>query len=83
MPIEFTKKKISLQGYCSVEEAEGVFDWLQKHEHGTLHLEGLEHLHAAVLQTLMASQRSIKALPADEFSAECLRQALLLTPSNK
>lgn len=83
MPIEFTKKKISLQGCCSVEEAEGVFDWLQKHGHGTLHLEGLTHLHAAVLQTLMTSHSTVKVWPTDEFSAECLRQALLSIHSNK
>jgi hypothetical protein len=83
MPIKVTKKQISLQGHCTVEEAEDVFSWLQKHEHGALHLEGLTHLHAAVLQTLMASQRAIHRLPTDEFSAECLRQVLLLSNPNK
>jgi hypothetical protein len=77
MPIESTNKQLNLHGYCAVEEAEDVFNWLQKHEHGSLRLVCVEHLHAAVLQTLMASQSSVKVWPTDEFSAECLRQALL------
>jgi len=82
MPIKSTKKQLNLHGYCTVEEAEDVFNWLQKHEHGALDLKDLAHLHAAVLQTLMASQRTVKALPADEFTAECLRQALLFPNPN-
>jgi hypothetical protein len=80
--MEFTKKQLKLRGYCAVEEAEEVFNWLQKHEHGALDFKDLAHLHAAVLQTLMASQRTVKTLPTDEFSAECLRQALLFPNPN-
>lgn len=80
MPVEVTPQHLCLQGYCSVEEAEDIFSNLQKHAHQALHLEDLTHPHAAVLQALMACQSCTSSLPADEFSAELLRQALL--PSN-
>ena len=83
MPIKSTKKQLNLHGCCAVEEADDIFNWLQKHEHGVLYLAGVEHLHTAVLQTLMATQSTVKVWPTDEFSTECLRQALLLTPLNK
>lgn len=83
MPVQTGKKRVTLSGHCSVEEAESLFDWLQKHEKGDADLGSLEHPHAAVLQILMAGQTRISSMPADEFCAACIVQAMLLSDMEK
>ena len=47
----------------SVDDAEQLLEWIQKHPGGSVDLVGCTHLHAANLQVLMASRVSIAALP--------------------
>lgn len=77
MPIEAGKKRMTLSGHCTVEEAEGLFEWLLAHQQYGVNVAAVTHPHAAILQALMASQTKVGGEPTDEFSAECVRQALL------
>jgi hypothetical protein len=77
MPTDLSTTTADLSGNCTVEEAEVVFDWLIKNPKCELNLDGVDHLHASILQTIMATNRQITKGPADIFSAECIRQAKL------
>jgi hypothetical protein len=50
----------------SVEEAEDLLQWIQKHPDGRADLSACSHLHAADLQVLMAARIQISAWPRDE-----------------
>jgi hypothetical protein len=76
MPHTLTKATARLTGHCSIEEAEAVFAWLVKHPKCKLDLSGVQHLHAAVLQTMLVAANPVSKIPSDEFSAECVRQIL-------
>jgi len=77
MPNVLSATGAALSGNCTVEEAEAVFDWLLKNPECELDLESVDHLHAAMLQTILAISSKITKAPADKFSSECVRQALL------
>lgn len=76
MGIEYQKKRAKLSGFVSVEEAEGLLQWLQKTPQGALDLGDCEHLHAANLQVLMALRPKVAAWPRDMQLDGWLRQAL-------
>ena len=65
MPILFNKKQAVFQGVASVEEAEGLLEWLQNNPKATLDLSTCTHLHAANLQVLMAHKTPVAAWPND------------------
>ena len=65
MGIEFKKKVAFFDGAVSVESAEDLLQWLQSHPKGRVDLTACTHLHAAVLQVLMASRMGVIAWPQD------------------
>ena len=76
MGIEYTKKTARLTEFVSVEEAEGLLEWLEATPRGKVDLAACQHLHAANLQVLMAAQPSIAAWPENTDLAKWLRRAL-------
>jgi alpha-D-ribose 1-methylphosphonate 5-triphosphate diphosphatase PhnM len=76
MTITYKKSKAVLSDVVSVEETEGLLEWLQAHPKGKLDLSGCVHLHTANLQVLMAARPSIAAWPQDAGLAAWLRAAL-------
>jgi hypothetical protein len=76
MPIEFSKTQARITGTLTVEEAEGLFEWLQKHPRGKLDLSACDHVHCANLQLLMAAQPVITAMPTHAHLAAWLEAAL-------
>jgi hypothetical protein len=76
MGIEYTKKAARLSGFVSVEEAEGLLEWLQANPKGKLDLADCQHLHAANLQVLMVARPNIAAWPENTDLALWLRHAL-------
>jgi hypothetical protein len=76
MAIEYRKKLALLRDVVSVEEAEGLLEWLQKKSAGKVDLSACSHLHPANLQVLMAARPAIVAWPADAGLASWLRSAL-------
>lgn len=78
MPIEYDKKSVRLVDMVSVEDAEGLLEWLQAKPKGKVNLAACTHLHAANLQVLMAAQAHISAWPADADLTLWLKGALEL-----
>ena len=56
MPIDVSESTLVAQELLSVEDAEGLLDWLIQHPRGRLDLADCTHGHAATLQVLMAAQ---------------------------
>jgi hypothetical protein len=74
MPVKFKKNHVSLVGEVVVDDAESLFAWLTSHATAQIDASEASHLHAAVLQAIVASRRPITNMPADPFLATCLRQ---------
>ena len=65
MSIEFNKKQAVFRDAASVEEAEGLLEWLQNKPTATVDLSACTHLHPANLQVLMAHKTHVAAWPDD------------------
>ncbi len=74
--MELRKTTAVITDLLTVEEAETLLEWLQKHPRGKLDLAGCTHLHTANLQVLMAARPQISAWPENETLAAWLRAAL-------
>ncbi|NBN92936.1 MAG: hypothetical protein EBS54_02245 [Betaproteobacteria bacterium] len=72
MPIEFGEDTAVFSGVCSVDEAEGLLSWMMQNPEGSADLQACEHLHAAVLQVLMACRPRLSAVPPPGFLLETL-----------
>lgn len=60
------KKTVAvLEGVCTVEEAEDLLIWLQNRPRAKVNLKRCTHLHAALLQVLMATGVPVSAWPED------------------
>lgn len=76
MPIEYQKKQALFRDVVSVEEAEGLLEWLQKKPAAKVDLSACTHLHPANLQVLMAAQTRIAVWPHDANLRAWLENAL-------
>lgn len=65
MSIEFNKQQAVFRDTASVEEAEGLLEWLQNKPTATVDLSVCTHLHPANLQVLMAHKTHVAAWPND------------------
>lgn len=83
MPFEAKKKTAALTGHCTVEEAEPVLAWLLANRQGRLDLSRCDHLHAAVLQVLMAVRPKISKYPSAPALALALTAALAPAPATE
>ena len=72
MSIVFRNQRARLEGHCSVEEAESLHAWMLEQTAPEVDLSACEHLHTAVLQTLLVARPSLVVLPADGFLGEHL-----------
>lgn len=66
MAIEYKKNMAIFRDIVSVDEAEGLLEWLQKKPSAKVDLEYCTHMHPANLQVLMATNSHIAFWPADE-----------------
>ena len=76
MPIVYKKNQALFEGVATVEEAEGLLQWLQNKPHAAVHLGACSHLHPANLQVLMAAGNRVAAWPADAGLHSWLESAL-------
>ena len=76
MPIDYRKTVARLEGTCSVEEAEELLQWLQANPKGKVNLKDCAHMHAAVLQVLMALRPAVSGEPEDAFLARWVMPAI-------
>lgn len=65
MPIAYKKSRAVFCDIASVDEAEGLLEWLQDKPAARIDLTACTHLHPANLQVLMAANCRISAWPAD------------------
>ena len=77
MPVSYKKNLVQLNGVVSVEDAEGLLEWLLKRPAAKVDLAGCTHLHPANLQVLMAAGCAVKALPLDQGLAAWVASALM------
>jgi hypothetical protein len=64
---------ISIEGDCSVEEAEPLFEMLRDVEAPVFDLSRATGLHTAIIQVVLASGARVRGVPADKVLAACLR----------
>ena len=65
MPVIVRKTTVSLQGVCTIEDAEPLLQWLLTHPGGKVQLKDCVNLHSAVLQTLLVGQAQCQNWPSD------------------
>ena len=59
-------------GVCDVEEAEPLLEWLRLTEAPKVDLARCDHVHTAILQTLLAVRPSVAAASPDALLAKLL-----------
>jgi len=72
MPIHYDRDHAVLAGQATVEDAEDFVQWLRERPAATVDLAGCEHVHAAVLQVLLALRPTLVRPPADPWLAAAL-----------
>jgi hypothetical protein len=77
MSVRLDGNVIILEGPCRVEDAEPLLGWLQADRGRMVDLAGAEHLHAAVLQVLMALRPAIQGEAKDAFLRDWIAPALM------
>ncbi|MBM1170328.1 hypothetical protein [Microvirga arabica] len=77
MSVRLDGNVIILEGSCRVEDAEPLLGWLQADRGRMVDLAGAEHLHAAVLQVLMALRPSMRGMAGDAFLRDWIAPALM------
>ncbi len=75
MAIRYLKKHAALEGHVPVDDAEALAQWLGSHAAPAVHLGKCEHVHAAVLQVLLALKPRVVAPPPDALLAAVLDAA--------
>lgn len=76
MAILYKKNIAVFQGTVTVEEADGLLDWLLKGTKHKVNLAECQFVHAANLQVLMAGKPTIAAWPKDANLRVWLEAAL-------
>jgi len=76
MSIEYKKNQALFRDIASVEEAEGLLEWLQNRPAAKVDLGTCTHLHPANLQVLMAAKSRIAVWPKDTNLRAWLEPAL-------
>ncbi len=72
MGIRYLKKTAALDDVIGVEAAEELARWLAAQPQPAVNLAKCRHLHAAVLQVLLALRPRLAAPPADPWLAAAL-----------
>jgi hypothetical protein len=72
MPFQIEGSRVVLDGHCSVEEAAELFQALIAIDRPVFSLEGVESMHTAIAQVLLAARGALEASPADRTLAACL-----------
>jgi hypothetical protein len=67
MGIRFAKKSVALEGSVAVEEAEALAEWLRRNPRCVVKVAKAGHLHASVLQVLLALRPRLDGAPSDPW----------------
>lgn len=66
MTISFARNVAKCEGFCQIEEAETLVNWVLKKRKPKLDLANLEHMHTAILQVILAAQIEVSVWPNDD-----------------
>jgi hypothetical protein len=69
MSIELKKNVAVFSDYCTVEEADVLFEWLLKNPKGVVNLAACVHIHTAILQVLIFTKVKISSNPRSKKAA--------------
>ena len=72
MGIRYLKRHAALEGVVSVDDAEALLQWLRAQPDPAVHLGKCEHVHAAVLQVLLALRPKVLTPPREPWLAAAL-----------
>lgn len=82
MPL-ITKIKVArLEQDCGAEDAEALLEWLLGNPTAKINLKYCTHMHAAIVQVLLAARPSISHWPDNEALANLLEATRLPTFNN-
>lgn len=73
MGIRYLKKHAALEDIVTVEDAEALQEWLKKQSKPAVNLSKSQHVHAAVVQVLLALRPSIVGEVPDPWMAKALQ----------
>jgi hypothetical protein len=63
---------ICIRGVVPPDEADELLALLRAHPEAVVDLSGVEHLHTALVQLLLAAHVAVAAWPKDDFWRRCL-----------
>jgi hypothetical protein len=75
MPFRIDENIVTLDGHCSVEEAQPLFEALRGGDEPIFDLGGTRGLHTAIVQIVLASRGRLRAVPSDPTLAACFRDS--------
>ena len=75
MPFRIYDNVITLDGYCSVEEAQPLFEAVRGVDDPIFDLGGTRGLHTAIVQIILASRGGLRGVPSDPALAACFRDS--------
>ena len=76
MPLDLDDRCARLSGNVSMNDLDALVAWTPDHDAPTVDLSGCRHLHAAVLQQILARRLRVAALPEDSILAAALAAAI-------
>jgi hypothetical protein len=85
--VTFSKNVATLTSVVTVDDAEPFTEWLRTTAHPRVRMAGCTHLHASVLQALLAARPKIASLPTTAFLSLWVAPLLIMhhppVPSDK
>ncbi len=81
MGIRYLKKHAALEDIVTVEDAEGLLDWLKQQTKPAVTLSKCVHVHTAVLQVLLMTQAKVNGDIQDPVLRQALRHAQEAAPA--
>ena len=76
MAIEYKRSTAIFSGIIAVDDAQELFEWLQKRKNPKINLLECTHLHTADLQVIMALKPEVVKWPEDKSLDIWLRNIL-------
>jgi hypothetical protein len=67
MTIRYERNTAHFEATCGADEALDFIDWLRRHKAPKVDLAGCDHLHASLLQILLAARPRLVGQPRDAF----------------
>jgi|JI6StandDraft_1071083.scaffolds.fasta_scaffold340884_2 hypothetical protein len=75
MPLEFDDRGVRLTGNVSIDDLDALAAWTPAHDAEGVDLSACRHLHAAVLQQVLARRLRVLALPDNAILAAAIEAA--------